>query len=156
MAVLSPPVAGQSEEVKLASHKWRRLQKKFSHATSGILQVVDLDFALLKDTGESTLSTQKAASASFKLQKEACKKHMKLPVLSGLLLSTDVHGKSSAFAIIDGKRFKENDHVNGFKILKIHDDRVVISRAGQISILNAPDVQFNSVNISEHQNSSNP
>lgn len=152
MAVLSPPVAGQSEEVKLASHKWRRLQKKFSLATTGILQVVDLDLDLLKATFEAKLSTPKVLSATPKLQKSTQNKRIKLPVLSGILRSTDIHGKSSAFAIIDGKRFKENDRVEGFRIQKIQDDGVVISRAGRVWVLKVSDVQFSYVNSSRRQN----
>jgi hypothetical protein len=155
IAVLSPPVAGQSEEVKLASHKWRRLQKKFSLATTGILQAVDLDLDLLKATFEAKLSTPKVLSATRKLKKTMQNKLIKLPVLSGILRSNDIHGKSFAFAIIDGKRFKENDRVKGFRIQKIQDDGVVISRAGRVWVLKVPDVQFSHVNSSRRQNNNN-
>jgi hypothetical protein len=150
IAVLNPPVAGQSEEVKLASHKWRRLQKEFSTAATGVVEAVDLDLDLLKATVESELPVPKVASVVPKTQKPAHIKRIKLPILSGILRSTDIHGNSSAFAIIDGKRFKENDRVKGFRIQKIQDDGVVISREERKWILEAPDVQYSHIDAVGH------
>ena len=58
MTLLSPPIAGRSMEVKLASQKWRQLQNKISQSIASSTKVINLDTALLGvfDSSNNSLS----------------------------------------------------------------------------------------------------
>ena len=73
-----------------------------------------------------------------------------LPILSGILRNTDIHGRASATAVIDGYRLKENDSIQGFKIQKILEDGVVITSSGQQWFLKAPNVAYSKIHRSSN------
>jgi hypothetical protein len=133
-------------EVKLASQKWRQLQNKLSQSLVESTQAIDLDTALLgapPDSGKK--KPPKLPDVDPDENQTATQTKIKLPSLSGILRNTDIHGRASAAAVIDGHRLKENDIIQGFRIRRILEDGVELSSSGQTWFLRAPDVVYSRV-----------
>ncbi len=145
MALLSPPIAERSMEVKLASQKWRQLQNIISRGSKAFTEVIDLDTALLGISPSSDNNKPKLANISSDENKSAQQTIIRLPILSGILRNTDIHGRTYATAVIDGHRLKVGDRIQGFKIQKILADGVVVTSSGQSWFLSAPDVEYSRV-----------
>ena len=135
-------------EVKLASQKWRQLQDKISHGDGEYLEAVDLDMALLGIPADSDSNNPEPASIPPTDLKDVEQTKIRLPVLSGILQNTDIHGRAFALAIIDGHRLKTSDKIRGFKVQKISNDGVVVARDGRKWFLSAPRVPYTRVQVS--------
>jgi hypothetical protein len=144
MTLLSPPIAGRSMEIKLASQKWRQLQNIISQDSDEITKIIDLDTALLGRFSEPEKKA-KLPDISPDQNKKIRHTETQLPILSGILRNTDIHGRSYASVVIDGHRLKENDRIRGFKIQKIKEDGVVITDNGQTWFLSVPNVAYSRV-----------
>jgi len=148
MTLLSPPIAGRSMEVKLASQKWRQLQNKIARSSEEFTKVIDLDMALLGKSSNSDNNIAKLSDISSDENKKVQQTKIQLPILSGILRNTDIHGRAYATAVIDGQRLKEDDRIQGFKIQKILEDGVVVTSSGQRWFLSAPKVPYSKIHAS--------
>ena len=148
MTLVSPPIVGRSMEVKLASQKWRQLQNTISKSLNESLKVIDLDMALLGELASSKNNVEGSPDVTSEENKKIQQTEIHLPILSGIIRNTDVHGHAYATVIIDGHRFKENDRIKGFKIQKILEDGVVVTSSGKQWFLNAPDIAYSRVHAS--------
>ena len=148
MTLLSPPIVGHSMEVKLASQKWRQLQNLISPGSEAPTDAVDLETALLGvPPGTVNVTTEKPEIPTDEDQK-AQQAKIQLPVLSGILRNTDIHGRAYATAVIDGQRLKENDKIRGFRIRKILEDGVVVTNNGRSWFISTPNVAYSRVHAS--------
>ena len=152
MTLLSPPIAGRSMEVKLASQKWRQLQNKISQSIASSTKVINLDTALLGVFESSNASLPEPPGVTLEEDKKVQQTENHLPILSGILRNTDIYGRVYATAVIDGQRLKENDRIQGFKIKKILEDGVVVTNSGKQWFLSAPDVSYSKVHASGAEN----
>ena len=152
MTLLSPPIAGRSMEVKLASQKWRQLQNKISQSVASSTKVINLDKALLGVFDSSNNRLPEPPGVTLEENKEIQQAENHLPILSGILRNTDIYGRTYAAAVIDGQRLKENDRIQGFKIKKILEDGVVVTNSGKQWFLSVPDVSYSRVHVSGVQN----
>ncbi len=148
MTLLSPPIVGRSMEVKLASQKWRQLQNKIAKSLNESTKVIDLDMALLGEFASFNQNPKGPPVITSEESKKVQQTEIHLPILSGILRNTDIHGHAYATVIIDGHRFKENDRIKGFKIQKILEDGVVVTSSGKQWFLNAPDIAYSRVHAS--------
>ena len=148
MTLLSPPVVGRSVEVKLASQKWRQLQNKISQGLEESIEIIDLDSALLGITSNPDDDIPKLKVKSSAENKMAQQSEIQLPILTGILRNTDIRGRTYATAVIDGRRLKENDRIQGFKIQKILKDGVVVTGGGRRWFLRAPNVGYSRIHAS--------
>ncbi len=148
MTLLSPPIVERSMEVRLASQKWRQLQNTISRGPEEFTDVIDLDTALLGISPNSDNSIPKLPDISSDENQKAQQTEIQLPILSGILRNTDIHGRAYAAAVIDGHRLKEKDRIQGFTIQKILEDGVVITNSGQRWFLSAPNVAYSRVHAS--------
>ena len=119
MTLLSPPIAGRSMEVRLASQKWRQLQNSIDRGSEEFTKIIDLDMALLGIPTNPADNIPKLSDISSDENKKVQPSEIQLPILSGILRNTDIHGRAYATAVIDGHRLLENDRIQGFTIQKI-------------------------------------
>jgi hypothetical protein len=153
MTLLSPPIAGRSMEVKLASQKWRQLQNKISQSIETSTKFINLDTALLGGVFDSSNnSLSEPPGVTLEENKTVQQTELDLPTLSGILRNTDIYGRAYATAVIDGQRLKENDRIQGFKIQEILEDGVVVTNSGKRWFLSVPDVTYSRVHASGVQN----
>jgi hypothetical protein len=152
MTLLSPPIAGRSMEVKLASQKWRQLQNKISQSIASSTKVINLDTALLGVFDSSNNSLPEPPGVMLEEDKTVQQTETHLPILSGILRNTDIYGRAYATAVIDGQRLKEKDRIQGFKIQEILEDGVVVTNSGKRWFLSVPDVTYSRVHTSGAQN----
>ena len=148
MTLVSPPIVGRSMEVKLASQKWRQLQNTISRSLNESIKAIDLDMALLGEFASSNHNLNGPPDITSEENKKVQQTEIHLPILSGILRNTDIHGHAYATVIIDGHRFKENDRIKGFKIQKILEDGVVVTSSGKQWFLSAPDIAYSRVHAS--------
>ena len=134
-------------EVRLASQKWRQLQNSIDRGSEEFTKIIDLDMALLGIPTNPADNIPKLPDISSDENKKVQPSEIQLPILSGILRNTDIHGRAYATAVIDGHRLLENDRIQGFTIQKILEDGVVIASSGQRWFLRAPDVAFSRVHI---------
>ncbi len=139
-------------EVKLASQKWRQLQNKISQRINPPPKVIDLDRALLGVFNGSNNNLTGPPGISIEENKEDDQAEVHLPVLSGILRNTDIYGRAYATAVIDGRRYKENDRIQGFKIQKILKDGMIVTHSGQQWFISAPDVAYSKVHATGAKN----
>ena len=142
MFLLSPPISERSSEVKLASHKWEQLRYKISGVSKIFVSNIDLDKALLGKSSDTESSKPQAVVISATEEKKVNRENIRLPVLTGILSRTDIYGRATALAILDGQRLKENDKIRQFKIRKIKDNGVVVTRGNRRWFISAPDVPY--------------
>ena len=148
MTLLSPPIAGRSIEVKLASQKWRQLQNKISRGSEKFTEGIDLDRALLGTSSAADINMPKLPDiSSDENKKKTQQTEIQLPILSGILRNTDIHGCAYATAVIQGHRLKEKDRIQGFTIQKILENGVVITSSGQRWFLSVPNVAYSRVHV---------
>jgi hypothetical protein len=132
-------------EVKLASQKWRQLQNLISPGSEEPAVAVDLETALLGvPPGTVNVTTEKPEIPADE-NKKAQQAKIRLPVLSGILRNTDIHGRAYATAVIDGQRLKENDKIEGFRIRKILEDGVIVTSNGRSWLISTPGVAYSRV-----------
>ncbi|MBT8372050.1 MAG: hypothetical protein KJO34_13875 [Deltaproteobacteria bacterium] len=145
MLLLSPPISERSTEVKLASHKWEQLRDKMSSLSETIANNMDLDMALLGISSDSDNDRRKAAVMPATEEKKAEHEKIQLPILTGILSNTDIYGRATILAVIDGQRLKENDKIREFRIRKIKANGVVVTRGNQSWFISAPDVPYSRI-----------
>ena len=140
--LLSMPVSGQSAQVKSASEKWRQLQDKMSQTVKEMADKVDLDLAFTKFS--SHFEHQESNDLDLEIAQETRTEPQiqHLPKLSGILRCMDINGNAYALALIEGRRFQEKDTVREFRIQKIEEKGVVLTKGGRRWFLKTPEVSY--------------
>lgn len=140
--LLSMPVSGQSAKVKLASEKWRQLQDKMSQTVKEMADTVDLDPAFTKSSSHFEQKIPNAARTEIVQETRSEPQIVHLPKLSGILRSVDINGNVYALAVIEGRRFQEKDTVREFRIQKIEEKGVVLTKGGRRWFIKTPEVSY--------------
>ena len=142
MTLLDTPISGQSKEVKLASEQWRRLQDKMMQTAAKRMENIDLDLVFLNLAPPRLHQIAQAEDRGDARKTSITQKIIQLPALSGILRCTDIYGNVYALAVIEGQRFRENEQVREFTILKIEDKGVVLAKGGRSWFLSSPEVPY--------------
>jgi hypothetical protein len=135
MQLFNPTIIGQSEKVKLASLKWKKLSER--------------DFLIVKenwDNKDIELIALKLGMEIFETGLDGSKQKgesgIELPSLTGIIQVSDIHGNITSVAVIEGKRLVEKDEINGFKVENITKKGVALKKAGKSWFIPAPEVRF--------------
>ncbi len=139
LSLFDPSFVGHSEAVKLASQKWRQFEEQNALAKD-ITAAVDLDLILSKFLPRFLKQEQTAALSQNVGEEESV--GVQLPVLTGIIRFSDVHGNMRLLAVIEGNTYPEKAQVQGFSINDITEDGVVLSKAGIKRFVPAPEVHF--------------
>jgi len=141
-SLLCMPVSGQSAQVKSAGEKWRQLQDKMSQSVKEMADKVDLDLAFTKFS--SSIEHPKSSVLDSEIAPEARTEPQiqYLPKLSGIIRCMDINGNAYALALIEGRRFQEKDTVREFRIQKIEEKGVILTKGGRRWFLKTPDVSY--------------
>jgi hypothetical protein len=142
MTLLDTPISGQSTEVKLASEQWRRLQEKITQTAAKRMDRIDLDLVFLNPSPHMRHQTPTAEDRGDGHKTGVAQKITQLPALSGILRCTDIYGNAYALAVIEGRRFRENEQVREYTIQKIDDQGVVLAKGGRRWFLRSPEVPY--------------
>ena len=143
-------------EVRLASQKWRQLQNRISRGSKEFTESIDLDNALLGVFSDADNNMPKLPDTSSSENIKSQQTEIQLPILSGILRNTDIHGHAFATAVIDGRRLKENDRIQGFTVEKILEKSVVVTRSGRRWFLSAPNVAYSRVQVAGGKGNDSP
>jgi hypothetical protein len=141
-SLLGMPVSGQSAQVKSASEKWRQLQDKMSQSVKEMADEVDLDLAFTKSSSTFERGKSKVINLDIVPETRPEPQVQHLPKLSGILRCMDINGNAYALALIEGRRFQEKDTVRDFRIQKIEDKGVVLTKGGRRWFLRTPAVSY--------------
>ncbi|MFZ0613653.1 MAG: hypothetical protein WAM73_15555 [Desulfobacterales bacterium] len=144
MGLLSMPVSGQSVQVRLASEKWRQLQDILSLTAKEMAVDIDLDQAFTQVSAHFEARPAGGPDVGTAGASATQKPEDQLPKLAGVIRSRGIGGNVEAMAVIEGRRYKENDRVREFRVKTIEEKGVVLTRGGQRWFLQAPDVFFSS------------
>lgn len=144
MGLLSMPVSGQSVQVRLASENWRQLQDILSLTAKEMADDIDLDQAFTKLSAHFEVRPAGAADIVTDPVSETKTAEDRLPKLAGVIRCRGIGGTVEAMAVIEGRRYKEDDRVRGFRIKTIDEKGIVLTKEGQRWFLKAPDVFFSS------------
>ena len=136
------PVSGQSAQVKSASEKWRQLQDKMSQTVKEMADKVDLDLAFTKFSFSFEHQKSNVIDLDIAQETRSEPQIQHLPKLSGILRCMDINGNVYALALIEGRRFQEKDTVRDFRIQKIDERGVVLTRGGRRWFLKTPEVSY--------------
>jgi hypothetical protein len=68
-----------------------------------------------------------------------------LPMLTGILSVSDLEGHVRSTAVFHGKRYNEKDQVQGFRIEKIAEEGVYLTKWGTNWFVPAPEGEFTSI-----------
>lgn len=129
VSIFNPPIVGRSDEVRLASEKWRQLQDRGSLARQTTGDRMELAKILSRFIpGEQKQEQQVILSA--------------LPALTGIMRFSDVHGNARLVAVIQGKTYAEKTKVQEYIIQQITEKGIVLTKAGISRFVPAPEVYF--------------
>ena len=133
------PLFGVSSESKLAKRKWNRLKTVIS-------QKGDIDWSksinlLVKDISPPEGNLKKS---NFVQEKKQVTRYKSKPLnkITGIIITSDPSGDSTASVMINDKIYTVNDEVSGYMIKKITKDGVSLTKDGEHFFLDAPTVPF--------------
>jgi hypothetical protein len=136
------PLFGVSSESKLAKQKWNNLEtlqkekeEKDWAASIGILYK-NIPVTETQNNPETIVSPQEIQETVRYEEEET------LPVITGILLPSDLNKKSKASVIINGNIYSENEEVSGYMIKKITREGVSFIKKGRHFFANAPKVLY--------------
>jgi hypothetical protein len=143
--LLDQPLLGHSQEVKGIRQQWKLLEQVGSLAIKEAKAVADVDLdrvfsrfdpvVILDDVWDTELIGEQEEEASGPI----------LPYLTGILSVSDLEGNVRSTAVIDGKRYKEKDEVQGFRIEKIAEEGIYLTKWGTNWFIPAPESEFTSI-----------
>ena len=141
-SLFSPPLVGRSIETRLASQKWLQLEDKLALVRKGAIG--DIDFEPIVARFMPNWSEEKKQPPKLEVEPTQFEEEIEIkpPVLSGIMKISDSHGKVRWFALIEGRRLKENESVRDFTIKKITNEGVEIGRKGETWFLQTPEIYF--------------
>ena len=142
ISMFNPIVVGYSDEIRLASQKWRRFEE---HNSSTRINSIDFDYnrAFLKfikgvkNREETALGLQETGEA---VAKNADK--IPPPTLAGIIGFSDVHGNERLLAVIEGGTYKEKAEFQGYTIKEITRKGIVLNKAGSTCFVPVQKVHF--------------
>jgi hypothetical protein len=143
--LLDQPLLGNSKEVKGIRRQWKLLEQLSSLAIKEAKAVaeVDLDSVFAKFEPLSTLNVWDSDIEVGETKAE--ESGPILPVLTGLLSVSDLEGNVESTAVFYGKRYKEKDEIQGFRIEKIAEEGVYLTKWGTNWFVPAPEGEFTSI-----------
>ena len=142
MTLLSMPMSGQSAQVKLASEKWRQLQDKMSQTAKEMADNMDLDLVFIKFSSNFAHQKSNALEPGIAAEAQTEPHIIQLPKLSGILRCMDIKGNVYTLAVIEGRRFREDEQVREFRIQKIEEKGVVLAKGGKSWFIKTPEVSY--------------
>lgn len=143
--LLDQPLLGNSEEVKGIRRQWRLLEQLSSLAIKEAKALADVDldrvfsrFEPLEILGgwEEDPEAEEVEAGSF---------GPILPVLTGIITVFDREGRVRSTAVFNGRRYREKDVVEGFRIEKIAEEGVYLTKLGTNWFVTAPEGGFTSI-----------
>jgi hypothetical protein len=143
--LLDQPLLGNSREVKGIRRQWKLLEQLNSLAIKEAKAVagVDLDRLFSRFEPLSVLKGWDTGTESEEVQAE--ESGPILPTLTGILSVSDLEGNVRSTALFEGGRYKEKDQVQGFRIEKIAEEGVYLTKWGANWFVPAPAGEFTSV-----------
>jgi hypothetical protein len=143
--LLDQPLLGNSREVKGIRRQWKLLEQLNSLAIKEAKAVagVDLDRLFSRFEPLSVLKGWDTGTESEEVQAE--ESGPILPTLTGILSVSDLEGNVRSTALFEGGRYKEKDQVQGFRIEKIAEEGVYLTKWGTNWFVPAPAGKFSSV-----------
>ncbi len=143
--LLDQPLLGNSREVKGIRRQWKLLEQLSSLAIKEARAVaeVDLDRVFSRFEPLSVLKAWDTDTEAEEVQAE--ESGPILPILTGILSVMDLEGNVRSTAVFHGKRYKDKDQVQGFRIEKIAEEGVYLTRWGTNWFVPAPEGEFTSV-----------
>lgn len=143
--LLDQPLLGNSREVKGIRRQWKLLEQLSSLAIKEAKAVaeVDLDRVFSRFEPLSVLKAWDTGTEAEEVQAE--EPGPILPMLTGILSISDLEGNVRSTAVFHGKRYKEKEQVQGFRIEKIAEEGVYLTKWGTNWFVPAPEGKFTSV-----------
>ena len=142
LSLFSPPLVGRSQETRLASQKWHKLENRLALIQKEAFDNIDLKPIVARFSPDlDVVKKQPPGSQAVKSESEA-ESEVQPPILTGIMKISDAHGNHRLFALIEGKRLMENDRVRDFTVQKITNHGAVLSRNGKTWFVPAPEVYF--------------
>jgi hypothetical protein len=142
--LLDQPLLGYSQEVKGIRRQWKLLEQLGALTIREAKAVADVDLDRVFSRFEPvSILTGGDAEPAAKEEKEPSGPI--LPTLTGILSVSDLEGHVRWIAVVDGKRYREGDQVQGFTIQKIGEEGVYLTKWGTHWFVLAPEAEFTSV-----------
>jgi hypothetical protein len=143
--LLDQPLLGNSQEVKGIRRQWRLLEQLSSLAIKEAKAVaeVDLDSVFSRFEPLSMLEGWETDKAGEEVQPE--ESGPILPFLTGIVTVSDREGNVRSIAVFNGKKYKEKDEVQGFRIEKIAEEGVYLTKWATNWFVPPPEAEFTSI-----------
>jgi hypothetical protein len=143
--LLDQPLLGNSQEVKGIRRQWRLLEQLSSLAIKEAKAVadVDLDSVFSRFEPFSVLNIWDSDTGQAEVREE--KSGPILPFLTGIITISDLEGNARSTAVFNGKRYEEKDEVQGFRIEKIAEEGVYLTKWATNWFVPAPEGEFTSI-----------
>ncbi len=143
--LLDQPLLGHSREVKGIRQQWKLLEQLRSLAIREAKAVADVDLDRLFSRFEplSVPKVWEAEGADEAVEEE--ESGPILPKLTGIVRVSDLDGNVETSAVFHGKRYVEKNKVEGFRIEKIAEEGVYLTKWGTNWFVPAPEGEFTSI-----------
>jgi len=142
--LLDQPLLGHSQEVKGIRRQWKLLEQLGSLAIREAKAVADVDLDRVFSRFDPVSILDVWDTEPMGEQEEEASGTI-LPYLTGILSVADLEGNVRSTAVIDGKRYREKDEVQGFTIEKIAEEGVYLTKWGTNWFVPAPESKFTSI-----------
>ncbi len=141
MKLIDAPMVGRSQEVKLASQKWRQFKQQVAINQTIAKQDIDYDALFRATAAKSAKQPLQLQSSASTVKVKSAPQKVILPLISGIVQNSDLQGHIRSVVVINGKRFYENDRWGDLRIVKIKADGIMLARGGRRWFVAAPRVQ---------------
>ncbi len=135
MSLFDTSLVGNSEAVRLASSKWRQFEELQVKASKKA-HTIDLNMIFTKFLPDKIPPANAGVVSEKETQADT------LPVVSGIVALSDVHGSRLLYATIDGATYPENAEVQGYTIEAITQKGVLFTRYGKRNFVPKPEVYY--------------
>jgi hypothetical protein len=136
--LLDQPLLGNSQEVKGIRRQWRLLEQLSSLAIREAKAVAEVDLDRVFSRFEPLQVLEPWEPVAEGEETEMKPVGPILPLLTGIITVTDLEGNARSTAVFDGRRFGEKEVVEGFRIERIAEEGVTLTRAGTDWFVPAP------------------
>jgi len=143
--LLDQPLLGHSQEVKGIRRQWKLLEQVGSLAIKEAKAVADVDLDRVFSRFDPVVILDEVWNTELTGEQEEEASGPILPYLTGILSVSDLEGNVRSTAVIEGKRYKEKDEVQGFRIEKIAEEGVYLTKWGTNWFVPAPESEFTSI-----------
>lgn len=142
--LLDQPLLGYSQEIKGIRRQWSLLEQLNSLAITEAKAVADVDLGQVFSRFEPVLTLDRWDTEPAVEQEEEPSGPI-LPFLTGILSVSDRQGNVRSIAVIDGRRYREKEEVQGFTIQKIAEEGVYLTKWGTNWFVPAPEGEFTAI-----------